>query len=716
MNRTDAGSIDIERAAADLARRLPERLSPFARIAYNYGWCWQPFGRHLFEAIDWERFQQVQRNPVRLLQETSAAALARAADDDDLVARAEALLTRLQDERTREPAFDSGLDPAHPVAFLCAEYAIHVSLPIYSGGLGALAGDILKEASDLAVPMVAIGLMYNRGYFHQRIDPTGWQQEFWLPTDPARLPAALVTDDQDEVLTIPVPIGEDEVQARVWRVDVGRVPLFLLDTDFPANTPVQRWITGRLYEGDSDVRIAQYTLLGVGGIRVLRALGIDPGVVHMNEGHPWLAPVELALKDPARDDKSLSQLLQDVHKHTVFTTHTPVPAGNDTYPAAQMAAALAGLAKADRVAVEDVIALGQTNPADSDSPFGITQAALRLSDAANGVSRRHGQVAREMWNELWPDKQAEDVPIGYVTNGVHVPTWIGGPMRELIDRHLGEDWFRHSDELTTWGPISQVPNAELWAARREQRAQLVEFLARRSVEDRLQRFEPIASATAAARALSSEVLTIGFARRVATYKRLELLLADLEWAMRMLGGETPIQLVVSGKAHPRDDEGKRTLAKLFAHKDLELARERVVFVEDYDLQTAAMLVRGCDVWLNLPRAPMEASGTSGMKAAVNGGLNLSVLDGWWDEAYAPGNGWAIPGQTDVDPAVQDAVDGATLRKLIEEEVVPLFYDRGDDGLPHGWLAMVKASIAAHAPRFSATRMVRDYIYGPYVHQ
>jgi len=714
MNGLNDGAGDIRRAAAELAERLPEPLAPLARIAYNYAWSWQPGAAELFRLIDAERFDLVMQNPVRLLQEAPPAALRRAADDAELVAQARELLARLDADLARPVDPELGLDPLHPVAFLCAEYGVHVSLPIYAGGLGALAGDILKEASDLTVPLVAVGLMYHRGYFRQRIDAGGWQHEYWVDTDPERLPAALVVGADGTPLTIAVPIADDDVMARIWRVDVGRVPLFLLDTDFDANHPLQRWITGRLYDGDPDTRLAQYTLLGVGGVRALRALEIDPAVLHLNEGHAALAPVELALEHAGGNAHAkLEQLLERARERTVFTTHTPVPAGNDSYPPDQVARALARLSASSAVAPSELIALGQTGHDDPLEPFGVTQAALRMSRAANAVSRRHGEVARAMWTGLWPGRPTEQIPIGHVTNGVHVPTWLGEPMRALLDRRLGSGWTQRAADPDTWAPVREIADEELWAVRDRQRAALVEFVAARSARDRLERGDTREYVLAAAETMRPDVLTLGFARRLATYKRLDLLIRDPDWALELLGGDRPCQVLLAGKAHPKDEDGKRLLQRLFGLKGARVVGERVVYLDDYDLATAAALVRGCDVWLNLPRPPLEASGTSGMKSAINGGLQVSVLDGWWAEAYEPGNGWAIPGDVELEPQAQDDRDAEVLHRLLIEEVVPAFYERDAGGLPTRWLAMVKESLASHGPCFSASRMVLEYVHGPY---
>ncbi len=704
------GREDVRRAAEDLAQRLPDALAPLARLAYNYRWSWLPGGPEVFAAVDPNRFVLACQNPVRLLQEVSNATLQRAAADGALLERIAAVEAQVKADLERPPY--PSIDPARPVAFFCAEYGIHVSLPVYSGGLGALAGDLLKEASDCAVPLIAVGLMYRKGYFRQRIDAGGWQHEYWIDTDPQRLPAALVTGADEIPLKIEVPIYETEVTAQVWRVDVGRVPLFLLDTDVPENGPVERWITGRLYESDEHIRLAQYVLLGAGGVRALTALGFEPGVIHLNEGHAALAPVQLAAQE-MHSGEQLAAGIASARERTVFTTHTPVPAGNDTYPTSQAEAAIGNLMSQLGIEAREVISLGRTNPEDEGEPFGVTQAALRMSRAANGVSRRHGEVAREMWRVLWPELPVEDVPVDHVTNGVHVPTWIGTPMRELMDRHLGEGWMAHAAEPETWAAVDRIPDAELWQAREAQRAQLVIELRTRSTVERLQRGDVPEYVGAAARTFDPHVLTIGFARRVATYKRIDLLTRDPEWTQALLGGDEPVQVVLAGKAHPRDEEAKRTLQRLFGMKGAQIVGQRVVFLDDYDLATAAWLVRGCDVWLNVPRPPLEASGTSGMKSVVNGGLQLSVLDGWWAEGYDGENGWGLSGEVDSDHPAQDERDANALHQLLDDEVLPTFYDRDENGLPVAWLARVRASLKTLGPRFSATRMLSEYLSGPY---
>jgi starch phosphorylase len=699
-----AGSSDIDAAVAALASRLPGPLAPLARAAYNYRWSWTAGGPELLASIDPRRWRLCAGNPVRLLGEVHPDRLAALAADG-------AFLARLSDLRA---ALDAALEaPAtpddRPAAFFCAEYAVHTSLPVYSGGLGVLAGDILKEASDRGLPLVAVGLMYRHGYFRQRIDASGWQHEYWVDTDPERVPAALVTGEDGRPLTVAVPVGEREVLAQVWRVDVGRVPLLLLDADRPENDLADRWITSRLYVGDPATRLAQYALLGIGGVRALHALGIEPGVVHLNEGHAALAGLELARAERAQQGGSLEDAFEAVRRRTVFTTHTPVPAGNDAYPADQMADMLRGIAGELGVDPDVLVRRGRTHPDAPAEPFGVTQFALRSSRIANGVSVRHGEVARAMWHELWPDRPVEDVPIVHVTNGVHVPTWLGGPMRELLDRHLGEGWTERATDPATWEPVDGIPAAELWAARTAQRRTLIEQARERSLLDRLGRGDTPEYVRAAADGLDPDVLTIGFARRVATYKRLDLLLRDLDRALGLLADpDRPLQLLLAGKAHPRDEDGKRLVQRLFGAKAHPEVARRVAYLDDYDLALGAALVRGCDVWVNVPRPPLEASGTSGIKSAVNGGLQLSVLDGWWPEAYDGTNGWAISGEVDPDHEAQDWRHADELYRLLSEQVAPAYYDRGPDGVPERWAAMVRAALRTIGPRFCAGRMVADY--------
>lgn len=704
------GAEDLRFAADQLAARLPSALAPLARIAFNYRWCWTTGGPELFAAVDAHRWEACGRNPVRLLQETPTVTLERAASDRDLVRRAYSLEECITTESKR-PAQDGPVDPAHPVAFFCAEFGIHPSLPVYAGGLGVLAGDLLKAASDAGLPLVAVGLLYHQGYFRQRIDYSGWQQEYWIDTDPPRLPGALVTRNGLEPVTVRVPIRGREVVAQIWCFDVGRVPLYLLDTDRPENDPIDRWITSRLYVGDRDTRLSQYALLGMGGVRALAALGIEPGVLHLNEGHAALAPLERAAAEVARG-AGFEEALAGARARTVFTTHTPVPAGNETYAPAEMERVFAGLDGRLGTSWERIFALAGTDVPGGAEP-GMTALGLRVSRAANGVSRRHGGVAREIWKPLFAAAGRKDVPIGSVTNGVHLSTWMSDPMRALLDAHLGPGWESRSSDPETWEKLAEVPDAELWRVRCELRARMVAFVRERATLDRLARGESVDYVEKATEAFDPERLTLGFARRLATYKRLYLVSRDLPRALRLLDGPHAVQILLAGKAHPSDDGAKRVVQQLFGARRAPNVGERIAYLHDYDMRMAAYLVSGCDVWINLPRPPLEASGTSGMKAALNGALNLSVLDGWWAEADDGSHGWSISGEVDGEAEAQDDRDAQAVLDRIEKEIAPLFYERDADGVPRAWVGRVKASIRMAGQRFTARRMLDDYVRTTY---
>ena len=688
--RVISGQHDIEHAVDALRERIPEPLAPLAAVAYNYRWSWTPGADDLFAAVDADRWERVGRNPIALLLGARLDRLEAAAADAGFVARAQAIADAITADRAR--AVRAGWDEASPVAFLCAEFGVHASLPIYSGGLGVLAGDIIKEASDLALPMVGVGLLYRTGYFHQRLDMSGMQHEYWTEADPTQLPCAPVTDPATgELITVQLPLWDEQVTVQVWRTDVGRVPLFLLDTDRPDNSTTVRWITSRLYEGSPEIRLAQYAVLGAGGSRALRAMGIEPRVFHLNEGHPVLA----ALEPGVTQDR------------LVFTTHTPVPAGNETYRPDQIMTVLGRLAD-ESVGRDRLLALGRVHSEDPGEPVGMTVLALRSARSANAVSRRHGEVARAMWQPLFGDRGSDDVPIGHVTNGVHVPTWLAPPMRALLDRYLGDGWLARADDADTWAGVDDIPDVELWDVRRAMRGDLVDAMRVRAAEDFLRRGEDTAYVDTVARGLDPDRLTIGFARRLATYKRLYLISLRADRARGLMHGERPLQFLIAGKAHPLDEAAKGLLRDVFQLKRQPDVAGRMTYLEDYDLTFAAELVSGCDVWVNVPRPPEEASGTSGMKAALNGALQVSVLDGWWAEGYDGENGWAIDGDVDHDHGAQDQRHADALFDLLEHQVAPLFNDRGDDGIPHAWVAKVKRSLRTNGPQFSATRMVKEY--------
>lgn len=700
----DNGAAARSSITASLARRLPEKLASLAPLAYNYRWSWEPGGAAVFEAIDAEVWDRTDHNPVRTLVEARPEALERAAADSDLVARADDLVATVEDDLDRP--FASGFSRDQPIAFLCAEYGIHRSLPVYSGGLGVLAGDILKEASDLALPMVAVGLLYRHGYFHQRLDIAGWQHEYWIEADPDLLPMVRVVDDRGDPLAIDVPVWDRTVRLHVWRVDVGRVPLYLLDADVPGNNPIDRFVTSRLYEANRDLRLAQYALLGIGGIRALQALHLEPATVHLNEGHAALGALELAATDLGRGS-SFEQASKAAKQRVVFTTHTPVAAGNETYAADRILDVLQQLP--DRLGQDrdGFLRLGRINPDDEHAEAGMTPVALRLSRHVNGVSERHGEVARNMWSGLF-QVEPDDVPINHVTNGVHLPTWMAAPMRSLLDRYLEAGWTRQAADPQTWAPVAGIPDGEVWAARCEAREQLIAYVRRRIARDRLARGQSLDYIERTLAGLDPEALTLGFARRVAAYKRLYLLRSDPDRLLRLVGGERPVQLLFAGKAHPADDGAKGILRSMFEFKDAPQVAERVAFLEDYGMASGAMLTMGCDVWINVPRPPLEASGTSGMKSSLNGGLNLSVLDGWWGEAYDGDNGWAISGDVDHNAGAQDARHADELYGLLERQVLPLFHNRDADGVPTAWVRRVKGALMTVGPRFCATRMMQDY--------
>ncbi len=701
------GATDLQARAAHLADQLSDGLKPLAPIAYNYVWSWLRDGTAVFRDVNPYRWALSGANPVRFLSDLWPATQETVERDPVLLERIQALAAEVDAYLARPDVPRPGIEG--PVAFFCAEFGIHASLPIYSGGLGVLAGDLLREASDQALPMVGVGLLYRRGYFRQRIDATGRQQEYWQAGDPQNLPLARVAGPDGTPLLLSVPLFGSELAVHVWRVDVGRVPLLLLDAELRENDPVQRWTTARLYEGNRAVRLAQYGLLGIGGVRALSALGIAPGVVHLNEGHPALAPLELAAERVAAGTP-FEEALAEVRSRVVFTTHTPVPAGNERYERDELLGAFSDLPERLGVEEEAFLRLCRVDPDDTGERPGMTALALRVSERRNGVSRLHGEVARAMWRPLFGVSSPEEVPIDHVTNGAHLPTFLADPLHRLFVRHLGTDWQQRPSDPLAWQGVHAIPNEELWSARCEAREQLVLSIRGKSEQDLLLRGEQIESVRAIDRRLAGDVLTLGFARRLATYKRLHLLAYDEERARRIFAGTPAVQLLIAGKAHPDDEEGKDALQRVYHFERANgNVGERIVFVEDYDLEIARQLVSGCDVWVNLPRRPMEASGTSGMKATFNGVLQLSVLDGWWAEAYDGSNGWAIPGDEDADFPAADARDAERFYDLLEHEVIPLFYERDDDGVPHRWCERIKAALATCAPRFTATRMLDEYV-------
>ena len=709
-----AGKADTEREVQLLSARLPTQLAVFAHLAYDFAGFWHVEGRRLFARIDPHTWESSERNPVRFLAECPPAKLVQAAQDQDLLARARELWELLQAKHAAPMAGAGNVSATSPVAFFCAEFGIYQSLPIYSGGLGILAGDWLKEASDRDFPMVGVGLYYRQGYFHQRLDGSLWQTEYWLETPPDQVPIALVTDEWGIPVTVTVRLWDEDVVLQIWRAAIGRTSLYLLDADRPENSQTAQWLTSRLYDSSREIRLGQYALLGIGGLRALRALGIDPCLLHLNEGHASLAAFELAreaVAGGALPDEALNQ----VRDKLVFTTHTPVPAGNETYPAEELWRLLGDLPEQLGLSGEEILRWGRINPDDIGEPMGLTTLALRTSRSANGVSRVHGRVARGMWHKLWPDRAEDEVPIKHVTNGAHLPTWMAAPMQELLNRYLGRGWMDRAQDPRTWNSVEDIPDSELWAVRNQMRQTVVEYVRQRDIAFYHSNGSPLESVRNWTTPLSADVLTVGFARRLATYKRIHLLPHDDPTRFRkLLLGEPPWQMLLAGKAHPLDNVAKDSLRQTYiAAGGDDALRQRVSYLEDYNISVATRLVAGCDIWVNLPRPPLEACGTSGMKAMFNGSLNLSVLDGWWAEAYDGSNGWAITAEPAESDAAHDDRDRHLTLDLLEREVLPLFYKRDDDGVPRGWVRMIKNSLRSNGPLYCATRMLESYIHGVY---
>jgi starch phosphorylase len=689
---------------------VQERLWSLAR---NLWWSWDHDTTGLFRELDPVRWRQFNHNPIVLLGEIPLSAIERRARELALHGRINYAYRRqreyLQADRTWGARHAGVLRP-RPVAYFSAEIGLHESVPIYSGGLGVLAGDHIKSASDLGIPLVGIGLFYGQGYFRQRLDRGGWQQEEYLPTDVSQLPMEQAIGTKGEPVTVQIETRSGAIRAKVWRMKVGRCDLLLLDSNVEGNAPEDRELTSRLYGGDGRVRIRQELLLGVGGFRALRAIGITPGVLHLNEGHSGFAVLE-AIRGRMQDEGlDFDQAVPRVSREVVFTTHTPVPAGHDRFDTSLMEEHLGPLRDMLGLSHDRLMALGRENPHNQNEEFCMTVLGLKLSRRANAVSALHGEVSRAMWTGLYPGKAEDSVPIRHITNGVHVPTWLAPQMFRLYDRHLGAGWQEHGGEAQIWEGIEDIDDGELWETHLSLKSRLLEFVRLRAVEQAERRGESAKTLQSLGRLLSPDALTIGFARRFATYKRANLILKDIERLALMVNDpKRPVQFVFAGKAHPRDDPGKRVLQQIAElMRDKQFAN-KFVFIEDYDINVGRHFVQGVDVWLNNPRRPLEASGTSGQKVVLNGGLNLSVLDGWWAEAYDGLNGFAIgTGRTHTNMDVHDTRDGEDLYRVLQEEVIPLYYQRDRDGLPRGWITRMKRTIRTLGWRFNADRMVMDY--------
>jgi glycogen phosphorylase len=703
------------------ARAMGQFVAPvhqrLAVIARNLWWSWDDDSCSLFRDLDPVLWPECDHNPIALLQKIPVDQLEVRASQLALHGRINQAYRRLQEYLTSKHTWGArhaSVLGARPVAYFSAEFGLHESIPIYSGGLGLLAGDHLKSASDLGIPLVGIGLYYDQGYFRQRLDRDGWQHEEYIDVDHRLLPIEPAMHDGVPV-TVEIETRSGRIVARVWRIAVGRNTLLLLDSNVEGNRLEDRELTARLYGGDQRVRIRQELLLGVGGVRALAALGISPGVVHLNEGHSAFASLELVRRRMEIEGIDAEEAMRRVAAQVVFTTHTPVPAGHDRFSADLVEEHLGPVRDALGWSREDLLALGRVDPHNEGEEFCMTVFALKTSHRANAVSSLHGQVSRSMWKGLYLGCRDERVPIGHITNGVHVSTWLAPQMRLVYDRHLGATWATRSSE-TLWNTIEEIGDGELWEAHQTLKTRLIQEVRRRAAQQAQEQGEPAAVVAQIRRALSPDALTIGFARRFATYKRANLLLRDVEALAAFVNHpQMPVQLIFAGKAHPHDGPGKAVLQEV-----AQLTRDprflgKIVFLENYDIAVGRHLVQGVDVWLNNPRRPLEACGTSGQKVVLNGGLNLSVLDGWWAEAYDGMNGFAIGrGETHSSCDVHDTRDADSLLSVLTTEVVPLYYDRDRDGLPGKWVARIKRAIRTLGWRFSADRMVMDYVLKTYI--
>jgi len=697
---------------------LPQRLQALEELAYNLRWCWDHDTINLFRRLDRALWEESGHNPVLMLGSISQGRLHELAQDDAFVAHTDAIAETLRDyvANTRtwyQKQYGPASDPL--VAYFSMEFGLTESLPIYSGGLGILAGDHLKAASDLGVPMVGVGLLYQKGYFRQYLTSDGWQQERRPSNDFSVMPLRPVYGRDGAPLRVDVEVAGQTVLLRPWHVQVGRVTLVLLDANIAENAADLQDITAQLYGGDSEMRIRQEIVLGVGGIRALDALGFKPRVFHMNEGHCAFLSLERIRRLIADQQVSFPVALETVTASGLFTTHTSVPAGIDMFLPDQIERYLGSFRQAFGLSREEFLDLGRLHPGRPDESFNMAVLAIRTASGVNGVSRLHGRVARAMFQDLWPGVPADEIPIGHVTNGIHPQSWISEEMGKLYDRYLGPGWAEQPGDTHVWNRSAQIPAEELWRTHERRRERLVGFARSRLAEQlrkRGARFQQVAEAE---HVLDPKALTIGFGRRFATYKRATLLLRDTARLERILNApDRPVQIIFAGKAHPRDEPGKELIRQIVQMARQPGFRHRVLFLEDYEQIVARHMVQGVDVWLNTPRRPLEASGTSGMKAAFNGALNISILDGWWDEAYTPATGWAIgQGEEYTDDDYRDRLEANALFELLENEVVPLFYRRGADSLPQGWIALMRTAMASLCPVFNTNRMLHEYVVKGY---
>jgi len=693
--------------------KLPERLKPLEEMARNLWFCWNLEVIDLFRSVDPGLWEETGHNPLAMVSSLGNDRIKELLEDDGFLLEMDRITAEFRRYMGERKTYCFGLEAPidFTIAYFSAEYGLTDCLPIYSGGLGILSGDHIKSASDLCIPMVGVGLLYQKGYFRQYLNEDGWQQETYPENDFHVLPVTLERDDKGEPLTIEVPIRNRSVKVRIWRIQVGKIPLYMLDTNTVLNSEEDRDITSYLYGGDKEMRLKQEIVLGVGGVRALHRLGIRPTVYHMNEGHSSFALLERIRILMEEHRLTFQEAREVVSCSSVFTTHTPVPAGIDIFDQSQIASAFGETLRSLGISVETFLTLGVQDDHGKNEPFNMAVLALKNVARSNGVSQLHQVVSRRMWKRIWPDLPEVDIPIHGITNGIHIPSWISDDMARLLDRYLGRRWTEDPDNIKIWERINHIPDLELWRTHERRRERLVVF-ARRKLQEQLQRWgAKKVEIQAASEALNPQALTIGFARRFATYKRGDLILKDpVRLAAILNHPQHPVQIIFAGKAHPQDQSGKEVIRNIN-----HLARQpeffqRIVFIEDYDMTVARYLVQGVDIWLNNPLRPMEACGTSGMKAAANGGLNMSVLDGWWAEGYQPGLGWAIgSGEEYENPDYQNRIESQTIYNLLEKTIVPLFYERGRDNLPREWIGMMKKSMQTLAAGFNSHRMLEDYV-------
>ncbi|HIE24606.1 MAG TPA: alpha-glucan family phosphorylase, partial [Anaerolineales bacterium] len=670
----------------------------------------------LFSDIDKELWERLAHNPILFLREAGRSCLNDVAQNGSYRKKYDQVFADFDAYMAKKSTWcgkNYGDFCENPIAYFSMEFGLHETLPIYSGGLGVLAGDHLKEASDLGLPLMGIGLLYAEGYFSQHVSEDGWQYAENNPLNFDTLPLMPINNEEGEPVMVSVEFPDRQVSARLWEIRVGRIPLYLMDSDVPENAPEDRQLTSRLYWSDINFRIAQEILLGVGGVRVMRALGRNPGVWHMNEGHAAFQILERA-RELVAEGKTFQEAIAETRPNNVFTTHTPVPAGNDEFPLWMIDKYLSSYWVELGLSRDKFVDLARNQQSWGET-FSMGVLALRHSDGRNGVSELHGKVARKMWNFLWKDKKPVDVPIGYVTNGVHTSTWLARRLGILYEKHLGTDWLTHLDDPAFWDKVDEIPDNELWEVRNHLKRKMVFYMMERTRRRWMKGgFHPV-QAIASGALLDPYVLTIGFARRFATYKRANLILSELDRVLGLLNEPNrPLQIIFAGKAHPADEPGKELIQAVYRAVKKAETGGRLVFLEDYDMNVARYLVQGVDVWLNTPRRPNEASGTSGMKAAMNGALNFSVLDGWWREAYNGHNGWAIGDDVAPDTESQDENDIKSLYATLENEIIPLYYERNAQGIPAQWIKMVKNNLRTITPQFSMRRMVKEYVENLYI--